>query len=108
MLICCSWCVCKLLASWFYAASQLGFTYLLFFVQPSWQLDMFSSNSVTISINFATIAAVFVAQLVRAIWVNERNSWRGAANNYFVTGVACDIGLTILLQATMRYDCFVW
>ena len=102
MLICCSWCVCKLLLSWFYAAAQLGVTYLLFFVQPSWQLTMFSNSSFTVTVNFATLAAVFMAQLVRAIWFNERMPWRGSANSFFFTGVACDAGLTVLLQSIVR------
>ena len=98
--VCCSWCVAQLLLQWFVAASELGFAFIAIFVQPS---AMFSSNSFQLTINLTTVAAVFFAQLVRALWYNERMPWgHRMSTNYLLSGVACDTGLTLLLQGIMR------
>ena len=64
---------------------------------------MFSSNSFQVNINMTTLAAVFFAQLVRAMWSNGRMPWGNRlTSNYFLSGIACDVGLTILLQGIMK------
>ena len=50
----------------------------------------------TIEVSVALVAAVFIAEVISAVWYS--GPWGRYGTRYFLSGIICDVGLVVLLQ----------
>lgn len=53
-------------------------------------------TEITLQVSVSMVAAVFIAEIVSAVWYS--GPWGRYGTRYFLSGIACDIGLVFLLQ----------